>query len=103
VVRHPIYLGLMIAAIATAVLFGQITAFLGAVLLSAALVAKVLLEERAMDDAAHRDYRRRVPLLVPFPADGRKRRNLTARVEPFVIASIQSSTAVIPGERRERM
>lgn len=66
VVRHPVYLGLIVAAAMTAMLFGQPTSLLGAVLLAAALVAKVHLEERAMDDAAHHAYRERVPMFVPF-------------------------------------
>ena len=66
VVRHPVYLGLIVAAVTTAMLFGQPTSLLGAVLLAAALAAKVYLEERAMDDAAALAYRQRVPMFVPF-------------------------------------
>jgi protein-S-isoprenylcysteine O-methyltransferase Ste14 len=66
VVRHPIYLGLIIAAAITAILFGQLTSALGAVLLAGVMIGKVLFEERRASDAAHRDYRRRVPMFVPF-------------------------------------
>lgn len=66
VVRHPIYLGLIVAAAMTATLFGQPTSLLGAVLLAAALVAKVHLEERATTDAATLAYRSRVPMFVPL-------------------------------------
>jgi protein-S-isoprenylcysteine O-methyltransferase Ste14 len=66
VVRHPVYLGLIVAAVMTATLFGQPTPLLGAVLLAAALIAKVHLEERAMTDTAHRAYQSRVPMFVPF-------------------------------------
>jgi protein-S-isoprenylcysteine O-methyltransferase Ste14 len=66
VVRHPIYLGLIVAAVMTATLFGQPTSLLGAVLLVAALAAKVHLEERVMTDATHHAYRSRVPMFVPF-------------------------------------
>jgi len=66
VVRHPTYLGLIVAAAMTAILFGQPTSLAGAVLLAAALIAKVQLEERAMTDAANLAYRQRVPMFVPF-------------------------------------
>ncbi len=57
---------LIVAAVLTATLFGQPTSLLGAVLLAASLAAKVHLEERTTTDAAHRAYRRRVPMFVPF-------------------------------------
>jgi protein-S-isoprenylcysteine O-methyltransferase Ste14 len=66
VVRHPLHLGVIFAAALTAVLFGEPTALSGAILLSAALVVKAWAEERANDNAAHRAYRRRVPMLMPF-------------------------------------
>jgi protein-S-isoprenylcysteine O-methyltransferase Ste14 len=66
VVRHPLHVGVILAAALTAVLFGEPSTLSGAVLLSAAVIVKVCLEERASDDAAHRDYRRRVPMFVPF-------------------------------------
>jgi protein-S-isoprenylcysteine O-methyltransferase Ste14 len=66
VVRHPIYLSVMIGAVTSAILFGQPTSFLGALLLIAAVIVKVVLEERATDDDAHRDYRERVPMFVPL-------------------------------------
>ena len=66
VVRHPVYLGLIVAAAVTATLFGQPTSLLGASLLAAALIAKVYLEERATTDAATLAYRQRVPMFVPF-------------------------------------
>jgi protein-S-isoprenylcysteine O-methyltransferase Ste14 len=66
VVRHPVYFGLAIAALATAVSAGQLTAFLGAGLLIVAELAKVMFEEHATDDDAHRAYRHKVPLFLPF-------------------------------------
>jgi protein-S-isoprenylcysteine O-methyltransferase Ste14 len=66
VVRHPIYLAAMLAAVMTAFLFGQPTSFIGAALLVVAMVTKVVIEEHAADDTAHDDYRRRVPMFVPF-------------------------------------
>lgn len=66
VVRHPLHLGVILAALVTALLFGEPTPLAGAVLLSLALIAKVWLEERASDDAAHNAYRRRVPMFLPF-------------------------------------
>lgn len=66
IVRHPLYLGLMVAALATALVFGRPTSLLGAVLLAGALAGKALIEERKTDDAPHRAYRKRVPMFVPF-------------------------------------
>ena len=66
VVRHPTYLGLIVAATMTATMFGQPTSLAGAVLLAAALIAKVHVEERATNDAANLAYRHRVPMFVPF-------------------------------------
>lgn len=65
-VRHPVYLGLIVAAAVTALVFGQPTSLLGMSLLAGALIGKVVMEERATNDEAHRAYRRRVPMLVPF-------------------------------------
>jgi protein-S-isoprenylcysteine O-methyltransferase Ste14 len=66
VVRHPLQVGVILAAAVTALLFGEPTPLAGAVLLSLALIVKVWLEERASADADHRAYRRRVPMFVPF-------------------------------------
>lgn len=66
VVRHPLHLAATLAAAITALLFGQPTSAIGAALFIAVLITKVVLEDHARDDPAHRDYRKRVPMLVPF-------------------------------------
>jgi protein-S-isoprenylcysteine O-methyltransferase Ste14 len=70
IVRHPIYTGLFIAVIATAVERGTVLALLGAAVLIVATYFKARLEEnfleRELGAAAYEDYRRRVPMLVPF-------------------------------------
>jgi protein-S-isoprenylcysteine O-methyltransferase Ste14 len=70
IVRHPIYTGILTAAIASTVVMGNLHAILGTVLLIVAYWIKARLEERWLRDelgAADYDaYRRRVPMLVPF-------------------------------------
>jgi protein-S-isoprenylcysteine O-methyltransferase Ste14 len=74
-VRHPIYTGLIIAAVAQGVLIGQIANLAGALLMTFGFWLKARLEERFLSQelgaAAYSDYRRRTPMLVPFwPARG---------------------------------
>lgn len=68
IVRHPIYLGLIIAVFATAVMFGRPSSLSGALLFTIAFVVKILIEERVLceDSYAYDDYIGRVPMLVPF-------------------------------------
>jgi protein-S-isoprenylcysteine O-methyltransferase Ste14 len=69
IVRHPIYTGLLIAAFATAVLAATWRAFAGAALMSLGFFLRARLEERFLRGdlgAAYDEYRRRVPMLVPF-------------------------------------
>src|SRR5262245_20880945 len=69
IVRHPIYAGLLLSALATAALEGTARAFAGAALMSLGFFLKARLEERFLRDdlgAAYDEYRRRVPMLVPF-------------------------------------
>jgi protein-S-isoprenylcysteine O-methyltransferase Ste14 len=70
IVRHPIYTGLLTAAVATAVVTGSVHTVLGAILLIVAYWMKAKLEERFLVEElgpeAYSSYRRRVPLLVPF-------------------------------------
>jgi protein-S-isoprenylcysteine O-methyltransferase Ste14 len=70
VVRHPVYAGLLLAAIATAVARGRLEAVAGALVLVAAISLRAKLEERflrrELGDAAYAAYRRRVPMLIPF-------------------------------------
>lgn len=69
-VRHPIYTGLIGAALATAVEEATLPAMLGAALIALGLWLKAALEERFLRRELGADlydaYRRRVPMLVPF-------------------------------------
>ena len=70
VVRHPVYAGLLLAVIATAIERGRLEAVAGALVLIAAVSLRAKLEERFLrrdlGDETYRAYRRRVPMLVPF-------------------------------------
>jgi protein-S-isoprenylcysteine O-methyltransferase Ste14 len=70
IVRHPVYAGLLLAALATAAERGRIEALAGAGVLIAALSLRAKLEERFLrrdvSDAAYAAYRARVPMLIPF-------------------------------------
>ncbi|MGQ0533879.1 MAG: methyltransferase family protein [Caulobacteraceae bacterium] len=70
IVRHPVYAGLLLAALATAAERGRIEAVAGALTLVAAVSLRAKLEERFLrrdlGDEAYAAYRRRVPMLVPF-------------------------------------
>jgi protein-S-isoprenylcysteine O-methyltransferase Ste14 len=70
VVRHPVYSGLLLAALATAAERGRIEAIAGALTLIAAISLRAKLEERFLrrdlGDEAYASYRRRVPMLIPF-------------------------------------
>jgi protein-S-isoprenylcysteine O-methyltransferase Ste14 len=69
-VRHPIYTGLLTAAIATAIAIGEIHTVLGALCLIAAYWMKARLEESFLREElganVYDEYRKRVPMLVPF-------------------------------------
>jgi protein-S-isoprenylcysteine O-methyltransferase Ste14 len=70
IVRHPVYAGLLLAAMATAAERGRIEAIAGALTLIAAISLRAKLEERFLrrdlGDEAYASYRRRVPMLLPF-------------------------------------
>ena len=70
IVRHPIYTGIIGAAIATTIVMGQVHAVIGTILLVAGYWIKARLEERWLrEELGHADYdayRRRVPMLIPF-------------------------------------
>jgi len=70
IVRHPIYTGLLLAAIATAAETGLARSALGALLLIAGYLMKAKVEERflraELGSAAYDAYAKRVPMLVPF-------------------------------------
>ena len=69
-VRHPIYSGLILALLATAAAEATVTALLGTALIIFGIWLKASTEERflslELDPQAYADYRRRVPMLVPF-------------------------------------
>ncbi|MGE0743363.1 MAG: isoprenylcysteine carboxylmethyltransferase family protein [Hyphomonadaceae bacterium] len=70
IVRHPVYAGLLLAVLATAVERGRLEAIAGALVLVAAVSLRAKLEERLLrrdlGDAPYSAYRRRVPMLIPF-------------------------------------
>ena len=69
-VRHPIYTGILTAALATLVIRGNVHAILGFVLLAIGYTMKGKLEERFLREqlgpADYDAYRARTPMLVPF-------------------------------------
>jgi protein-S-isoprenylcysteine O-methyltransferase Ste14 len=74
IVRHPIYTGIILAALATAAQLGTALAVAGAVVLWVGFWIKARLEERFLRDelgeGAYDAYRQRVPMLVPFGPRG---------------------------------
>lgn len=69
-VRHPIYTGMSLAMVATAVMFGTSFAYLGAALIILGFYLKARIEEKFLREElgaeAYDLYARRVPMLVPF-------------------------------------
>jgi protein-S-isoprenylcysteine O-methyltransferase Ste14 len=68
-VRHPIYSGLMLATLGTAIAYAEVSGFLAFVMILAAWGYKSRLEEAAMVEqfgAQYEDYRAHVKALVPF-------------------------------------
>jgi protein-S-isoprenylcysteine O-methyltransferase Ste14 len=68
-VRHPIYSGLLLALLGTALAVGQWRALLGLALIAAGLLRKLMIEERFMSEQfgdAYARYRAEVPALIPF-------------------------------------
>lgn len=70
IVRHPIYTGLFLAVIATAIDRGTPLALVAAAMLMGATYIKARFEENFLEaelgPEAYDAYRRRVPMLVPF-------------------------------------
>jgi protein-S-isoprenylcysteine O-methyltransferase Ste14 len=70
IVRHPIYLGLIFAAFATALEKGTSFALFGAAILTFAFYTKARREERflrvELGEDAYGAYARKTPMLVPF-------------------------------------
>jgi protein-S-isoprenylcysteine O-methyltransferase Ste14 len=68
-VRHPIYTGLSLALVGTAVIYGEVRCLLGAVLAFFEWKRKSLMEERFMIEEfgqQYLEYRRDVKGLIPF-------------------------------------
>ena len=68
-VRHPIYSGLLLAILGTAIAYGQLGYFAAAVVVTFALWLKSRLEERLMIEqfsTQYSDYRSRVKAFIPF-------------------------------------
>lgn len=74
IVRHPIYTGLLLSLAATAALKGVVWGLAGLLLLGFGLWMKARTEEawlrRELGEGAYDDYRRRVPMLLPFGPKG---------------------------------
>lgn len=72
IVRHPIYTGIILAAFAVAFLKATVFSIAGALVATFGFWIKARLEERFLREQlgaqAYDDYRRRVPMLVPFVA-----------------------------------
>jgi len=70
IVRHPIYTGITLATIATAVMRGTVAGWAGAAIMTAGWYIKARLEEgflrQQLGADAYDAYARRVPMLVPF-------------------------------------
>jgi protein-S-isoprenylcysteine O-methyltransferase Ste14 len=70
IVRHPIYTGVTLTAIATAALRGTAAAWLGAVVMTIGWYIKARMEEAFLHEQlgaeAYDNYAGRVPMLVPF-------------------------------------
>jgi len=65
--RHPIYTGIITAALATAVTEATVTALVGAAFICSGLCLKARAEERfLMVELDYKSYCRRVPMLIPF-------------------------------------
>jgi protein-S-isoprenylcysteine O-methyltransferase Ste14 len=68
-VRHPIYTGVITAALGTAVISATVRAALGLGIIVASLVVKSRIEERFMGETfgdRYARYREEVPALIPF-------------------------------------
>jgi protein-S-isoprenylcysteine O-methyltransferase Ste14 len=68
-VRHPIYTGLLVALLGSAVACGELRAMIGLGLVAGAFIRKLRIEERFMREIFPGQYERycaEVPALVPF-------------------------------------
>jgi protein-S-isoprenylcysteine O-methyltransferase Ste14 len=68
-VRHPIYTGLLVALLGSAVACGELRALIGLGIVAGAFVRKLRIEERFMRELFPQQYQRycaEVPALIPF-------------------------------------
>ena len=68
-VRHPIYSGLLLALLGTAIAIGEWRGLLGFIAIAAGFLIKIRTEERFMGETfgdAYARYRAEVPALIPF-------------------------------------
>lgn len=68
-VRHPIYAGLLVALLGSALACGELRALIGLAVVAAAFVRKLRIEERFMRESFPEQYRQycaEVPALIPF-------------------------------------
>ncbi len=69
IVRHPIYSGLLLAILGTAIAFREIRGLIAVALVFAMLLMKSRMEERFMIEefgSVYREYGRQVKALIPF-------------------------------------
>ena len=79
-VRHPIYTGLLLAILGTAVAFGEWRGLLAFALLTGSLLLKLRVEERFMGESFPNEYARyraEVPALIPFVGRDRATNNVS--------------------------
>jgi protein-S-isoprenylcysteine O-methyltransferase Ste14 len=74
IVRHPIYTGMLLSLIATAAVKGVAWGVAGLLLIGLGIWMKASAEEtwlrQELGEGAYDDYRRRVPMLLPFGPKG---------------------------------
>jgi protein-S-isoprenylcysteine O-methyltransferase Ste14 len=79
-VRHPIYSGLLLAILGTAIAFGEWRGLLAFGLLTGSLLLKLQIEERFMSESFPNEYARyraEVPALIPFIGRARATNNVS--------------------------
>ena len=72
-VRHPIYTGLLLAFIGSAIALGELRGVVALALVTLAFLRKIVVEEQFLTEqfgAAYTHYRDKVPSLVPIPRRG---------------------------------
>jgi protein-S-isoprenylcysteine O-methyltransferase Ste14 len=80
--RHPIYTGLLLALVGTAVVRDTLTGFAGLVPLAVGVMLKIRQEERFLSQqfgAAYRAYQAEVPAVIPRPRAGASVAAITRR------------------------